>query len=32
VTLFEAICVGLPLVAIPLWLFLRWRRRDRGDG
>jgi len=29
-TLFETICVGLPLVVVPLWFLLRLRGRFRG--
>jgi len=27
ITVFQQVCLFLPLVAVPLWFYLRWRER-----
>lgn len=29
-TVFQQVCLFLPLVAVPLWFWLRWRDRLKG--
>ena len=31
-SLFQAVCLFLPLLVVPLWFYLRWRDRMKGGG